>query len=74
MPVALKAQWCVKAGILLGEVVPEWQGVWSYTSVDFEKDGNEYGPLWRSLNRAADKFANQLRLTANWVTIEYMWL
>lgn len=40
MPLALKAQFTVTAGIIPGDAMPEYTRVWHYTSADLEHDSN----------------------------------
>ena len=80
MPIALKATWEVRAGIIPGEVIPEFTRRFVYTSEDAEKDRNtERDPAFHATfskvrAEAMDYFLQvSLPQVNNWATITFIW-
>lgn len=72
---ALKAQWVVKAGLIAGESMDGHARAWSYTSEDYEADGNHRGERFNRMAADANDYAMGLQEGGlNWVTLEYMWM
>jgi len=73
--VALKAQWAVYAGLLPGQDMTEHTKTWSYTSLDYDKDGGARGFRWMGMGADAHAYAGQLAARGlNHVRVEYLWL
>lgn len=73
--IAMRAFWGVHAGLIPGEEMREYLKQWSYTSADYEADGNTRGERFKSMAREARDYAERLTLGGlNWVNVEYLWL
>lgn len=74
--IALKAQWAVTANLLFpGTADPKHSRAWSYTSADYEADGNQRGERFASMQGEAEEYAAKLQASGfNWVKLEYVWL
>ena len=78
--IALKAQWSVQAGLVLGEPMPEFSRAWSYSSRDYENDGGTQeglraeGSKFLQCQEDAHRYAKLLEQGGmNWVTLHYVW-
>ena len=78
---ALKASWQVRAGLIPGTPMPEYDKQWLYSSTLYDQDGgtqeslSKDGSYFGVLNYAAHEYASRLRTGGfNWVTVEYLWL
>ena len=76
---ALKAQWVVTAGVLMGEPEDKYTRVWEYTSEDDEKDrASEWPTITRFSTQmeAANLYARTIMVpqAINWVKLEFIWL
>jgi hypothetical protein len=75
MPLALKANWAVTAGLIPGTEMPEYSKGWFYTSGDWDKDEWKRGAIWRGMADAAHGYAKELEDGGlNWVKVEFIWL
>jgi hypothetical protein len=79
--VALKASWQVRAGLIPGTPMSEYDKTWLYSSLHYEMDGGEQammqaeGSHFNALKKQAHDYAASLeRGGLNWVTVEYLWL
>lgn len=72
----LKAAWTVTGNLIwVGEPDPEYTRTWSYTSRDYEADGNKRGALFAQKQLMAMAYANQLQDRGfNWVDLQYVWV
>lgn len=74
-----KAFFTVTAGIIPGQVMPEYSRQWGYTSDDYEKDlaTPEDRPTIFA-RRLAEAYAYAIEISSprslNWVRVEWMWL
>ena len=78
---ALKASWQVRAGLIPGTPMPEYDKQWLYSSRDYEQDGETQvglrsdGSKYLHMRNEAHDYAQQLEAGGlNWVTVEYLWL
>lgn len=81
MPLALKAAWEVRAGIIPGQPMEEFSKAWHYTSQDYEADcampvdtaeQSRFQRMAAEARAYADGLVDPRRL--NWVTCTWMWL
>ena len=81
MPLALKAQWVVTAGVVPGESMKEYQKVWHYDSYHFDKDvaDREHSEI-QSVFVATIKEVHDYAMSItdpsriNWVKTDFMWM
>jgi len=71
---ALKAQWVVQSGIIVGEPMHDLTRVWSYTSKHFSGDGDRRGAIFKDIQKQAYDHAASLEPSMNWVTLSYIWM
>lgn len=75
MIIPLKAIWVVKAGLIPGQPMYEYDKVWNYTALDFEADGNDRGERYLAMTKEVHDYAVSLEDGGlNWVTAEYVWV
>lgn len=73
--VALKASWQVRAGLIPGTAMTEYDKSWLYTSDHYTADGRQRGEIYERAGTEAHEYAAQLETGGlNWVTLEYLWL
>lgn len=73
MPIALKAQWVVTAGIVPGEKIDELTKIWQMTNQETEAK-NKSEIFFRYVKEATE-YAAHLQKTEyiNWVNLEWIW-
>lgn len=79
MPLAMKAQWTLTAGILPGEPMPEFTKQWSYTNVDHKKDQGVPSEEPTIYSEKIDEVYDLAKGMCNpgyvnWVKVEFIWL
>jgi hypothetical protein len=73
--IAMRAYWGVHAGLIPGDEMREYLRQWSYTSADYEADGNRRGERYKAIEKEARDYAAELSFGGlNWVNVEYLWL
>lgn len=72
---ALKAQWKISAGILLGQPMEEFEKVFSYTSKMYDDDQRGSTHYLDMLNEVHD-YAKSLSNPGiiNWLTVDFVWI
>ena len=79
MPLALKAQWTVTAGLIPGRLMPEYTRAFQYTSADVEHDRNNGGvnaddSHFRTTAREVNEYVMHLQSGGmNFVDLNYVW-
>ena len=79
-PLALKATWEVRAGVVPGTAIPEYTKCFTYTADEYETDGAHatdpaYQPIF--MLRMAEAGIYQLQLSnpklVNWAELTFFW-
>ena len=76
---ALKGQWVVTAGVLIGEPMPELTRGYDYTSEEYEADLKcEWPDITKFSRRMEDAmfYARTIMVpqNVNWVRVDFTWL
>ena len=80
MPLALKASWTVRAGVIPGEPSPEFTKSWKYTSEDKAKDDAIKRPqehaIFSKMRAEALDYYLQVSMPQlhNWAEIVFLWM
>jgi hypothetical protein len=72
---ALKAQWKVTAGIIMGQPMDEYARVWTYSSKDYDAD-QKGASIYHDLLDEVHNYGRELSNPGmvNWVNIEFVWI
>lgn len=76
----LKAHWQVSAGLIPGQIMPEYNRLTYYTPADYQTDGGTQEGLQKHtseftrIQEDVHLYARQLEASGlNWVKVDYFW-
>ena len=73
MPLALKAQWVVTAGVIPGEKIDEYTRIWQMDNQETEAENRS--EIFSNYVNEATEYAAHLQNPeyVNWVNLEWIW-